>query len=216
MIATMKQSCTFLNALVAASLTFTSLAAGAGAVVAQTLPQSQQGQAQVIPVQAQVMPVQAVPTEELLRELARPDQERWVRLERQILRRWARSGSAAIDYLYGRGQAALHTGQAEDAIAHFSAVIDHDPDFAEGWNGRATAYFMINRLGQSLADIEQVLIRNPQHFGALAGLGMILEQLDRPEAARAAYQASLAVHPHQTSVLDAVARLDLATAGAAL
>jgi len=139
-----------------------------------------------------------------------------VRIERQILRRWSRSGSAAIDYLFNRGQTAMRAGRTEDAISHFSAVIDHDPDFAEAWNGRATAYFLGNRLGLAMSDIEQVLIRNPQHFGALAGLGMILEQLDRPEDARAAYAASLAIHPHQTSVLDAVARLDLASAGAAL
>lgn len=152
----------------------------------------------------------------LLAELARPDQERWARLERQILREWSRSGSASIDYLFARGQAALQSGQAEAAIDHFSVVIDHAPDFAEAWNGRATAYFMANRLGQSMADIEQVLIRNPQHFGALAGLGMILEQLDMPEAAHRAYAASLAIHPHQASVIEALARLDLASAGQAL
>ncbi|WP_323037444.1 tetratricopeptide repeat protein [Pararhodobacter sp.] len=154
--------------------------------------------------------------ETLLHDLAQPDQDRWVRIERQIMREWSRSGSAAIDYLFHRGQEALQSGQAQDAIAHFSAVIDHDPDFAEAWNGRATAYFLANRLGQSLSDIEQVLIRNPRHFGALAGLGMILEQLERPVEARAAFAASFAIHPHQQAVIDALARLDLATAGAAL
>ena len=152
----------------------------------------------------------------LLADLARPDQERWARLERQILREWGRSGSASIDYLFARGQDALQSGQAEAAIDHFSAGIDHAPDFAEAWNGRATAYFLANRLGQAMADIEQVLIRNPQHFGALAGMGMILEQLDRPEAAHNAYAASLAIHPHQVAVIEALARLDLASAGQAL
>lgn len=193
----MKQAHPILNALVAASLLVMPLIAAAP------------------PVSAQVQTDEAE-VDGLLRELARPDQERWVRLERQILRHWSRSGSSTIDYLFQRGQEALRAGQAEDAIARFSAVIDHDPDFAEAWNGRASAYFMANRLGQSMSDIEQVLIRNPQHFGALAGLGMILEQLDRPEAARDAYAASLAIHPHQQTVVDAVARLDLATAGAAL
>ena len=152
----------------------------------------------------------------LLQQLADPDQESPGRIERQILRAWARSGSATVDFLFERGQAALQAGRAAEAIGHFSAVIDHAPDFAEAWNGRATAYFMANRLGQSLADIEEVLIRNPQHFGALAGLGMIMEQLDDPERARRAYQASAAIHPHQPSVNAALARLDLALQGQAL
>jgi tetratricopeptide (TPR) repeat protein len=154
--------------------------------------------------------------EDLLAELARPGQEGWARIERQILRLWGRSGSDAIDYLFGRGQAALQAGQTEDAIEIFSAVIDHDPDFAEAWNGRATAYYMANRLGQSMADIEQVLIRNPSHFGALAGMGMILEQLNRPEDALRAYRASLAVHPYQPGVLESVTRLELASTGSSL
>lgn len=186
----MEQVRTILNRVVAATVTLTSMVA-----VAQA---------------------QSASVDDLLRELARPDQDRWVRLERQILREWGHSGSAAIDYLFQRGQEALQAGDAAAAIDHFSAVIDHDPDFAEAWNGRATAYYLANRLGPSLADIEQVLRLNPRHFGALAGLGMILEQLDRPDAARAAYQASLALHPHQQPVIDAVARLELASRGQAL
>jgi tetratricopeptide (TPR) repeat protein len=57
-------------------------------------------------------------------------------------------------------------------------VIDHAPDFAEAWNARATAWYQANRLGQSMADIEEVLARNPRHFGALSGMGIILEQLE--------------------------------------
>lgn len=194
---TMKHAHPILNALVAATLLATPMFCAAQPALAQ--------------VQADETGIDG-----LLHDLAQPDQERWVRIERQILRQWSRSGSAAVDFLFNRGQVALQAGQVDDAIAHFSAVVDHDPAFAEGWNGRATAYFLANRLGQSMSDIEQVLIRNPQHFGALAGLGMILEQLERPEDARAAFRASLAIHPHQSSVLEAIARLDRANAGAAL
>lgn len=189
----MKQARSILNPVVAAALTFTSIA-GAW-----------------LPAQAQEVSV-----EELLDELAQPDAQGWMRIERQILREWGRSGSPTIDYLFERGEAALQAGQAEVAIDHFSAVIDYAPDFAEAWNGRATAYYLANRMGQSLADIEQVLRLNPQHFGALAGLGMILESLDRPQEALQAYQASLAVHPHQQPVIDAVTRLELASAGQSL
>ena len=146
-------------------------------------------------------------------ELARPDQERWQRIERQIQREWNRSGSAVADYLFQRGQEALREGQAEAAIDHFSAVIDHAPEFTEAWHARATVWFMTNRLGPAMADLEAVLARNPQHFGALAGLGAILEQVDRPEAARAAFGAALELHPHRPGLRQAVERLDRAMAG---
>lgn len=157
---------------------------------------------------------QGVDVPALLDELARG--EDWMRAERQLLREWGRSGSPAMDFLFQRGQAALQTGDAAAAIDHFSAVIDHDPAFAEAWNGRATAYFLANRLGLSLADIEQVLRLNPQHFGALAGLGMIFEQIGRPHEALEAYEASLAIHPNQAGVIESVARLRLALDGQAL
>lgn len=188
----MKQARAFLNPLVAATLTFASLCLPAPVLAQQT------------------------DVETLLQELARPDQERWMRIERQVLRAWGQSGSPTIDYLFQRGEAELQQGQVEAAIDHFSAVIDYAPDFAEAWNGRASAYYLANRLGQSLSDIEQTLRLNPHHFGALAGLGMILESLDRPEQALAAYQASLAIHPHQQSVIDAVSRLALASQGQSL
>jgi tetratricopeptide (TPR) repeat protein len=152
----------------------------------------------------------------LLDQLAQPDLPGWRRIERQILGEWGRSGSAVADYIFQRGQAALQAGQPEVAVAHFSAVIDHAPDFTEAWNARATAYYMMNRLGQSMADIEVVLAREPRHFGALAGLGMILEQTDRLEAARAAYLAAQAANPHRPQVAEALARLDLALAGRSL
>lgn len=139
-----------------------------------------------------------------------------MRIERQIQREWSRSGSAVADYLFQRGQEALRAGQTDAAIAHFSAVIDHAPEFVEAWNARATAWFMANRLGPSMADLEEVLTRNPQHFGALAGLGAILEQVERPEAAREAYAAALALHPHRPGLRQAVERLERALTGPAL
>lgn len=189
----MKHGRIILNLVVAASLAFLPLT---GIARAQDLP--------------------AADLDTLMAELARPDQERWMRIERQILREWSRSGSSVADYLFQRGQTALRGGQAEAAIDHFSAVIDHAPEFTEAWNARATAYFMANRLGQSMADIEQVLARNPQHFGALAGMGAILEQVGRLEEARAAYAASHEVHPHRQTVRAALDRLELALAGRAL
>lgn len=169
------------------------------------------------PAQERPEPVpESVDVAALLDRLADPSEPGWRRIERQILRAWARSGSATVDFLFQRGQAALQAGDVEAAIAHFSAAIDHAPDFTEAWNARATAFYMANRLGPSMADIEVVLSREPRHFGALAGLGMILEQTGRLEAARAAYAAALAVHPHRPQLREALERLDLALAGRAL
>lgn len=161
-----------------------------------------------LPAQAQSRDLPAADVDTLLSELARPDQERWARIERQILRVWSRSGSAVADYLFQRGQDALRAGRTEEAIGHFSAVIDHAPDFAEAWNARATAYFQANRLGQSMADIEEALARNPRHFGALSGMGVILEQLELYDDARNAYAAARELHPHRPTIRDAIARLD--------
>lgn len=201
---TMAQAKRILNPVVAATLTLTSILAAA--------PLS-------LGISAAIATPAAAQTSDLatlLDDLSDPQQERWMRIERQILRQWGQSGSPTIDYLFQRGQEALQAGQAETAISHFSAVIDYAPDFAEAWNGRATAYFLANRLGQSLSDIEQVLRLNPQHFGALAGLGQIMEQLNRDQDAQRAYRASLAIHPHQQGVIEALHRLELASEGQAL
>ena len=78
---------------------------------------------------------------------------------------WSKSGSAAMDLLLKRGQDALAAGDPMAAIDHLTALIDHAPDFAEGYNARATAYFQIGQLGLSIADIAHTLALNPRHFG---------------------------------------------------
>lgn len=135
------------------------------------------------------------------------------RIESDIWIEWSKSGSPAIDLLLQRGRDALELGDTGQAIAHFTAVIDHDPDFAEGWNGRATAYFQAGEFGPSLADIAHVLTLNPRHFGALAGLGAIFEDSDRPDKALAAYRAALAIHPHLEGIPEAVERLETEAEG---
>mgnify|MGYP003391531935 FL=1 len=126
----------------------------------------------------------------LFSELADPDREDWQGVEGEIVRLWSRSGSDAMDLLLRRGNEAM---QAEDyplAIEHFSALIDHAPDFAEGWNARATTYFLMDEYSLAIADVEHVLALNPRHFGALAGLAFILEELNQPELALKALNAA--------------------------
>lgn len=133
--------------------------------------------------------------------------EDWQEYEDKIVSAFERSGSASMDLLLERGQNALNSADFSKAVEHLSALIDHAPDFAEGYNARATAYYLMDEYGLSIADIRETLIRNPRHFGALAGLGFIYEDLGELEGALAAYLAAQAVHPHMDSVNAAIERL---------
>jgi len=118
-----------------------------------------------------------------------------------------------MDLLLQRGRDALANGDTAEAIGHLTALTDHAPDFAEGWNARATAFFQAGQFGPSIADIARTLTLNPRHFGAMAGLGAIYEELDNPEKALAIYRAALAIHPNLGGVSEAVERLEAEVAG---
>ena len=130
------------------------------------------------------------------------------RAEREVLRIFRQSGSAAMDLLLGRGYAALETDDFSMAVWHFSALIDHAPEFAEAYNGRATAFFLMGKYGEAMADIEMTLALNPRHFGALVGMGAIQEEIDHPENALIALKAALALNPQSPEIGDAVKRVE--------
>ena len=146
--------------------------------------------------------------DKLYSELADPDYADWQRAQADILREWSKSGSPAMDLLLKRGQQAMEAGDLAAAIEHLTALTDHAPDFAEGWNARATAFYLAGQFGPSVADIRRTLALNPHHFGALTGLGTILEESGEPEDAMAAYRAALALNPHQDNVRQALERLE--------
>lgn len=152
----------------------------------------------------------------LYAELANPDNLEWRRTQADILREWSKSGSPAMDLLLKRGREAMEAGDLQAAIEHFTALTDHAPDFAEGWNARATAYFLAGQFGPSIADIQRTLALNDHHFGALSGLGQILEELGQDDRAVAAYRAALAIHPHQEAIKQALERLEKKTTGTEL
>lgn len=143
----------------------------------------------------------------LFAELQDPANEDWQSAEDKIWREWSKSGSRAMDLLLERGRDAIAAGDYDAAVEHLSALIDHAPGFAEGWNARATAFFLMDQYGLSVADIQQTLALNPRHFGAMSGLGSILERTGRLKDALAVYTKALEVHPHQPSVIEAVERL---------
>jgi tetratricopeptide (TPR) repeat protein len=130
------------------------------------------------------------------------------RIETEIWIEWSKSGSPALDLLLQRGRDAMDLGDYPAAIEHFSAVIDQDPDFAEAWNSRATAFYMAGEFGPSVADIGHVLNLNPRHFGALSGLALILEETGKPERALEVYRAAVAIHPHMEGAAEAIERLE--------
>lgn len=146
--------------------------------------------------------------DDLLAKLKTADAAEAARIEQEIWIEWSKSGSAAMDLLLERGQEAMAAGDLTTAIEHFTALIDHAPDFAEGWNARATAYYQAGQIGPSLADIGQTLRLNPQHFGALAGLAMIFQELDKPDQALELYRAVQAIHPHAAGVSDAIEAIE--------
>lgn len=124
--------------------------------------------------------------------------------ERGLWILWARSGDAAIDALMERGAGQMQSGQLQDAIATFTEVIRRKPAFAEGWNRRATAYFLAREFRRSLADCDEVVRRNPYHFGALSGYGQIHFELEQYDKAIAYWRRALAVNPNLAGVAERV------------
>lgn len=130
------------------------------------------------------------------------------RIENQIWEVWSQSGSASMDYLLERGRDALGANDTAEAIEHLTALVEGAPDFAEGFNARATAYYQAGLIGPALADIGRTLTLEPRHFGALTGLGLILEETGDLERAVEAYGAALAIHPHRPDLREALERLE--------
>jgi tetratricopeptide (TPR) repeat protein len=151
--------------------------------------------------------------DDLFSRLSGASEDEAGRITESIWIEWSKSGSAAMDLLLERGHRAMADGQIEAAIEHFSALIDHAPDFAEGYNARATAYFQTGDFGPSIADIARTLDLNPRHFGALSGLGMIFEEIGRPQKALEAYRAAQAVNPHLAEINASILRLQADLAG---
>lgn len=127
--------------------------------------------------------------------------------EHSLWQLWSRSGDLGVDRLFRMGVEQMTEGDFQPAIRTFSEVIQKKPEFAEAWNKRATVYYLTGELDKSLADCEEVLKRNPRHFGALSGFGLIYLQLDQPERALDYFQRALRVNPNLEQVAAAVAEL---------
>jgi len=140
----------------------------------------------------------------LLAALRDPDASVRSLAERALWEVWSRSGNEDVDHLLRAGIAEMQHGQLEASIDTFSEVIRRQPDFAEGWNKRATVYYLVGEYRKSAADCDEVLKRNPSHFGALSGYGMIWLRLDEPARALERFEQALAVNPNLESVRETI------------
>jgi tetratricopeptide (TPR) repeat protein len=166
------------------------------------------------PAPGAAQPVEPETLDSFFAELAEPGREDWQRIEADIVRIWSRSGSDAMDLLLERGNAALAAEDYDLALELFSALTDHAPDFAEGWNGRATAFYLLGEYALSIADVERVLALEPRHFGALAGLAFMFEQMDETDLALRALRAVQAINPNRENINETIIRLERTTGAA--
>ncbi|MBM3487315.1 MAG: tetratricopeptide repeat protein [Alphaproteobacteria bacterium] len=117
-------------------------------------------------------------------------------IEQAIWRRWIVSGNVFVDQFVALGLEAMAANAFGDALKVFDEVVKMAPDFAEGWNRRATVHYLLGNYDASAADIAETLAREPRHFGALSGLGLVELGRGREAEALAAFERALAVHPH--------------------
>ena len=116
--------------------------------------------------------------------------------ELQIWRIWMSSGREDVDEIMMEGLESMRSGRFDQAIGHFDEIVDLAPDFAEGWNKRATAYYLNDELRESVHDIRRTLELEPRHFGAISGMGLIFLKRGDPVGALDAFEAVLEIHPH--------------------
>ncbi|MFK7944174.1 MAG: hypothetical protein AB8B85_14850 [Paracoccaceae bacterium] len=143
----------------------------------------------------------------LFDRLAQEDADDWERVQNEINTIWNKSGSDSMDLLARRADKAMATKDYETALLHLDDLTRLAPDFAEGWNKRATVYFLQEEYGPSLDNIARTLRLEPRHFGALSGLGIILDRLGDSEGALAAFRRASRLHPNLDGAQEGIKKL---------
>ena len=128
-------------------------------------------------------------------------------IEDRIWAVWVISGSDTCDLLMSRVKDAIDDKDYDLALKLLDAIIAIKPGYVEAWNRRATVYYLKQDYAHSIADIAEVLAREPRHFGALAGLGLMLQEIGDDKDALDAYRKALAVDPHLENIPDVVKTL---------
>jgi tetratricopeptide (TPR) repeat protein len=136
-----------------------------------------------------------------------PDDASAKAIEDRIWATWIASGSDTCTLLMTRVKDATDDKNYDLAIKLLDAVIALKPDYVEAWNRRATVYYLKQDYGRSLADLRVVLAKEPRHFGALSGLGLILQDIGDDKHALEAYRKALAIDPHLENLPEVVKTL---------
>ena len=138
---------------------------------------------------------------------AAPDDETAKAIEQRIWALWMISRSDTANLLMTRVQKAVEQKDLDLALTLLDAIVKIKPDYVEAWNRRATIYYMKHDYGRSLVDIREVLKLEPRHFGALTGLGLILQDIGDDKQALEVYRRALAVYPRMKRIPDIVKKL---------
>jgi tetratricopeptide (TPR) repeat protein len=144
---------------------------------------------------------------------AAPDAETAKAIESRIWALWMVSGSDTTNLLMTRVHSAVEGKDLDLAVKLLDAVIKIRPGYVEAWNRRATIYYMKRDYGRALADIRQVLKREPRHFGALSGLGLILQDIGDQKQALEVYRRTLKIYPRIERIPDLVKELSVKVEG---
>jgi len=128
-------------------------------------------------------------------------------IEQMIWFIWSRSPSAGANLMLRQGTQYMNEGKHQDAEANFDAVVELAPEFAEGWNKRATVRYLRGDYEGSIEDIKRTLALEKRHFGALSGLGQIYDSLNEKKAAIEAFRAALELNPHMNVIAERLEEL---------
>ena len=136
-----------------------------------------------------------------------PDAASAKAIETRIWAKWNESGSDTCDLLMTRVRNAIEDKDYDLAVRLLNAIIAIRPSYVEAWNQRATVYYLKDDYARAIADIAEVLSREPRQFGALAGLGLMLQDMGDDKDALEAYRKALAIDPHLENIPDTVKTL---------
>jgi tetratricopeptide (TPR) repeat protein len=194
----------FLAALLIAALAVTLAVSWAAPSAAQSAKRNEQG--------AKPSPATRVDRSRNLDFLfgalkAAPDDATAKAIEERIWTVWAASRSDTTNLLMTRVKTAVEAKDLDLAVKLLDSIVKIKPDYVEGWNRRATIFYMRKDYGRALNDIREVLKREPRHFGALAGFGLILQDIGDDRQALEVYRRALAVYPRMERIPDLVKTL---------
>ena len=136
-----------------------------------------------------------------------------MKIERHLFELWSNSGNATWDKLLKQSKKLIHQKDYQNAIDRLTVLTQIAPEFAEGWNTRATTWYLMGKYESSLSDIVITLKLNPRHFGALFGTGMIMEKYGWNAMALIIYQDVAELHPRRNQLSETIERLQKKMSG---